>query len=255
MDSTPTACRRLAWIALAGVLLLASPAGAAPQQEEDTEPPGLPAVPLPGEPPRSEHARHSRDPRGRRREGAVASLGHGLSARRRHPGHRAQRGKAADGPGRRARPGTTGRSARGAVQRPGGPDGRGAAPRLRREPARLPQLHAAPAGRDRHRRRRPGTSGRDGAARRGGRVRRRAVRRNHRGSPHGLRARRPAVPDRRGRLPYRPARLASAGSTHARRQAAAAAGRRHGPPTTTRSPGGRDSSRRSTRWGTATRTA
>ncbi len=50
MDSTRTACRRLAWIALAGVLLLASPAGAAPQQEEDTEPPGLPAVPLPDEP-------------------------------------------------------------------------------------------------------------------------------------------------------------------------------------------------------------
>ena len=50
MDSTPTACRRLApCIALASALLLAAPAGAAPQQDRDEEPPGLPAVPLPDE--------------------------------------------------------------------------------------------------------------------------------------------------------------------------------------------------------------
>ena len=51
MDSTPTACRRLApCIALAGALLLVAPAGAAPQQDREEEPPGLPAVPLPDEP-------------------------------------------------------------------------------------------------------------------------------------------------------------------------------------------------------------
>ena len=51
MDSTPTACRRLAaCIALACTLLLAGPAGAAPQQDQEEEPPGLPAVPLPDEP-------------------------------------------------------------------------------------------------------------------------------------------------------------------------------------------------------------
>ena len=50
MDSTPTACRRLApCIALAGALLLVAPAGAALQQDQE-EPPGLPAVPLPDEP-------------------------------------------------------------------------------------------------------------------------------------------------------------------------------------------------------------
>ena len=50
MDSTPTACLRLApCIALAGALLLAAPAGAAPQQDREEEPPGLPAVPLPDE--------------------------------------------------------------------------------------------------------------------------------------------------------------------------------------------------------------
>ena len=51
MDSTPTACRRLApCIALAGALLLVAPAGAALQQDQEEEPPGLPAVPLPDEP-------------------------------------------------------------------------------------------------------------------------------------------------------------------------------------------------------------
>ena len=50
MDSTSTACRRLTpCIALAGALLLVAPAGAAPQQDQE-EPPGLPAVPLPDEP-------------------------------------------------------------------------------------------------------------------------------------------------------------------------------------------------------------
>ncbi len=51
MDSRPATCRRLThWIALAGVLFLAMPAGAAPQQDRDEDPPGLPAVPLPDEP-------------------------------------------------------------------------------------------------------------------------------------------------------------------------------------------------------------
>ena len=51
MDSTPTACRRFTpCIALAGALLLIAPAGAAPQQDQEEEPPGLPAVPLPDEP-------------------------------------------------------------------------------------------------------------------------------------------------------------------------------------------------------------
>ena len=51
MDSTPTACRRLApCITLAGALLLVAPAGAALQQDQEEEPPGLPAVPLPDEP-------------------------------------------------------------------------------------------------------------------------------------------------------------------------------------------------------------
>ena len=51
MYSTPTACRRLApCIALAGALLLVAPAGAALQQDQAEEPPGLPAVPLPDEP-------------------------------------------------------------------------------------------------------------------------------------------------------------------------------------------------------------
>ena len=51
MDSTSTACRRLAsCIALAGALLLVAPAGAALQQDQEVEPPGLPAVPLPDEP-------------------------------------------------------------------------------------------------------------------------------------------------------------------------------------------------------------
>ena len=51
MDSTPTACCRLApCLALAGALLLAAAAGAAPQQDREEEPPGLPAVPLPDEP-------------------------------------------------------------------------------------------------------------------------------------------------------------------------------------------------------------
>ena len=50
MDSTSTACRRLAaCIALAGALLLAVPAGAALQQDQEEGPPGLPAVPLPDE--------------------------------------------------------------------------------------------------------------------------------------------------------------------------------------------------------------
>jgi glucose/arabinose dehydrogenase len=53
MGSTSTARRRLApWIALAGALLLAVPAGAAAQQDqtERERPPGLPGVPLPDEP-------------------------------------------------------------------------------------------------------------------------------------------------------------------------------------------------------------
>ena len=51
MDSISAACRRLApCVALAGALLLAGPAGAAPQQDQAEEPPGLPAVPLPDEP-------------------------------------------------------------------------------------------------------------------------------------------------------------------------------------------------------------
>ena len=50
MDATPTACLRLVpCIALAVALLLAMPAGAAPQQDQDEGPPGLPAVPLPDE--------------------------------------------------------------------------------------------------------------------------------------------------------------------------------------------------------------
>ena len=51
MDSMSATHRRLVpWIALAGILLLGAPAGAAPQQDPDEEPPGLPAVPLPDEP-------------------------------------------------------------------------------------------------------------------------------------------------------------------------------------------------------------
>ena len=48
----PSASRRRSapWLALAGALLLAMPAGAAPQQDQPAEPPGLPAVPLPDEP-------------------------------------------------------------------------------------------------------------------------------------------------------------------------------------------------------------
>ena len=38
------------WIALVSVLFLAAPAGAALPQDQDEEPPGLPAVPLPDEP-------------------------------------------------------------------------------------------------------------------------------------------------------------------------------------------------------------
>ena len=50
MDATPTACLRLVpCIALAVALLLATPAGAAPQQDQAEGPPGLPAVPLPDE--------------------------------------------------------------------------------------------------------------------------------------------------------------------------------------------------------------
>ena len=51
MDSTSAARHRLAsWIALVSVLFLAAPAEAAMQQDQDEEPPGLPAVPLPDEP-------------------------------------------------------------------------------------------------------------------------------------------------------------------------------------------------------------
>lgn len=48
----PLASRRrpAPWLALAGALLLAMPSGAAPQQDQSAEPPGLPAVPLPDEP-------------------------------------------------------------------------------------------------------------------------------------------------------------------------------------------------------------
>ena len=51
MHDPPTARRRPApWLAFAGALLLAMPAGAATRQDQPGEPPGLPAVPLPDEP-------------------------------------------------------------------------------------------------------------------------------------------------------------------------------------------------------------
>ena len=51
MHDPSTARRRPApWLAFAGALLLAMPAGAAPRQDQPGEPPGLPAVPLPDEP-------------------------------------------------------------------------------------------------------------------------------------------------------------------------------------------------------------
>ena len=51
MDSISAARHRLTlWVALVGVLFFAAPAGAALQQDQEEEPPGLPAVPLPDEP-------------------------------------------------------------------------------------------------------------------------------------------------------------------------------------------------------------
>ena len=51
MDTLFAARRHPAsWIALVSVLLLAAPAGAEIRQDQDEEPPGLPAVPLPDEP-------------------------------------------------------------------------------------------------------------------------------------------------------------------------------------------------------------
>lgn len=51
MHDPSTARRRPApWLAFAGALLLAMPAGAATRQDQPGEPPGLPAVPLPDEP-------------------------------------------------------------------------------------------------------------------------------------------------------------------------------------------------------------
>ena len=51
MDTMSAARQPVAsWIALVSVLFLAAPAGAALPQDQDEEPPGLPAVPLPDEP-------------------------------------------------------------------------------------------------------------------------------------------------------------------------------------------------------------
>ena len=129
------------------------------------------------------HRRAAQDPRQRGGPGAVAPVGHRVHARRRHARHRAGR-PAARGSRRRPRPAVHLGPARGTDRRQRRPDGRGPAPRVRRQRARLHDLHQGS-------RRRPRVAGPRAGPARGARAARRRGPRRHRALLHQLGAERP----------------------------------------------------------------